>query len=62
MLFIEDAHLRVGMALFPDIKIRIEERKFLGSFIETHEAIELYVKEKIKEWEKDLTALAKIAE
>ena len=52
MLFIEDAHLRVGMALFPDIKITIEERKFLGSFIETHEATELFVKEKIKEWEK----------
>ena len=56
------AHEEHARALFPDIKITTEGRKFLGSFIGTQEATDLFVKEKIKEWEKDLMALAKIAE
>ena len=61
-LLVKPAHEERARALFPDIKITTEGRKFLGSFIGTQEATELFVKEKIKDWEKDLMALAKIAE
>ena len=48
--------------LFPDIKITTDGRKCLGSFIGTPESTKIFVSEKIAEWEKDVAALAKIAE
>ena len=48
--------------LFPDVNITTEGRKFLGSFIGSAEATTAFVNSKIEEWEKDILALAKIAE
>ena len=48
--------------LFPDVNVTTEGRKFLGSFIGSAEATTAFVNSKIEEWEKDIVALAKIAE
>ena len=48
--------------LFPDIRnITVDGHEFLGSFIGTTDATDMFVKKKIDEWERDIDALVKIA-
>jgi hypothetical protein len=61
-LVVKPDHEERARELFPDIKITTDGRRFLGSFIGTPEATNAFVGEKIAEWEKDVEALAKIAE
>ena len=46
--------------MFSDIKISVEGRKYLGSFIGTVDGKAKFVDEKIGEWSKDIDALAQI--
>ena len=47
--------------LFPSINITTEGHKYLGSFIGTEDGKKKFVADQIKEWSKDIDALAEIA-
>ena len=61
-LVVKPGHEDRAREIFPDIKITTDGRKFLGSFIGSAVATNTFVGDKIAEWEKDVKALAKIAE
>ena len=59
-LVVKEAHLDRATEMFSDIKISVEGRKYLGSFIGTEDGKTKFVDEKIGEWSKDIDALAQI--
>ena len=59
-LIVKEAHLDRATEMFSDIKISVEGRKYLGSFIGTEDGKAKFVDEKIGEWSKDIDALAQI--
>ena len=44
------------------MNITTDGHKYLGSFIGNEEATKIFIEEKVKEWTKDIDALAEIAQ
>ena len=61
-LIVKPDHLDRAQELFPGINVTTDGHRYLGSFIGTAEATKAFVEEEIAKWEKDVDALAKIAE
>ena len=61
-LITKPQYLLQAQELFPDVNITTDGHKYLGSFIGNEEATKIFIEEKVKEWTKDIDALAEIAQ
>ena len=56
-------YLLQAQELFPDVNVTIDGHKYLGSLIGNEESTKIFLlRNKSKEWAKDIDALAEIAE
>ena len=61
-LITKPEHYERARQIFPDVNVTTEGHAFLGSFIGSSAGAQKFVDDQVKEWSKDIEALAKIAE